>query len=69
MTIRYKVSFANRNGICGTADLAFEDLVKFSMRNNVVDLKSYVVGRDDPYPRKNTPDPDMDYDKSRHRCS
>ena len=68
MEIRFKVHFRNRrNGVAGVADLAFDDLLPFASRYTIDKLVSYPVGSD-PYPR-NTPDPDMDYDKSRHRCS
>lgn len=66
MDIRYKVTF--RYGMAhGVADVAGDDLVRFSMGKTIENIESYVVGSD-PYPR-NTPDPDLDYDKSRHRVS
>ena len=71
MEIRYQVFFSrideNGNGISGSADLAFDDLVPFFRGKTIHHLRSYVVGND-PHSRPNVKDPDLDYDKSIHRC-
>lgn len=68
MEIRYKVTF--RCGMAmGVADLAFDDLGEFAKGKIIDKIESYPVGND-PYSRhtRNTPDPDLDDDKSRHRA-